>query len=65
MFSVIVFIFLLALLFLAGGAALHMGLFKAHKKDTSFTRKALGGVVSYGLSGVFWFFCYSHYYMGW
>jgi len=65
MFRFIVFILLAILLFLAGGAALHMGVFKAHCEETGFTGKVFGGIVSYGISGAVWFFMYSHHYLGW
>ena len=65
MFSMIVFFCLMLLLFIAGGAAMHMGIFKVHRKENSFGVKTITGVVSYGFSAVFWFFCYSHHYLGW
>ena len=65
MFMFIVFIVLATLLFVAGGAALHMGVFKAHREETGFTKKVFGGIASYGISGVGWFFMYSYHYLGW
>jgi hypothetical protein len=65
MFASCVFVFLMLMLFLSGGAAIHMGVFKSHRPGASSARKFIGGVVSYGFSGVFWFFCYSHHYLGW
>lgn len=65
MFLSMVFICLLILLFLAGGAALHMGIFKAHQEEKSLLAKTITGILSYGFSAVFWFFSYSHHYLGW
>jgi hypothetical protein len=65
MFMSIVFVCLMLLLFLAGGAAIHMGFFKAHRETASFTRRVLGGVAAYGMSAGIWFFMYSHHYLGW
>lgn len=65
MFLYTVFICLALLLFLAGGAALHMGVFKAHRPDKSLAQKTVTGILSYGFSAVFWFFSYSHHYLGW
>lgn len=61
----IVFYLLMALLILAGGAALHLGFFKAHLKETGFVKKGLGGVFSYGFSTFVWLIMYSHHYLGW
>lgn len=65
MFMLIVFIFLMALLIIASGAALYMGLFKAHRDGAGFVKKALGGVVSFGLSAAVWLAMYSHHYLKW
>jgi hypothetical protein len=65
MFSAIVFVSLMLLLFLAGGAAVHMGVFKSHRKEKGSGYNVLTGMGSYGLSALFWFFCYSHHYLGW
>jgi hypothetical protein len=65
MFMSIVFVCLMLLLFLAGGAAIHLGLFKTHRETASFTCKVLGGVAAYGISAVIWFFMYSHHHLGW
>ena len=65
MFASCVFVFLLLLLFLSGGAAIHMGIFKSHRSDASLARKFIGGIVSYGFSAVFWYFSYSYHYLGW
>ena len=65
MFMTIVFICLALLLVLTSGAATYMGIFKAsgHEKSSGF--KAVSGIISYGLSGILWFFMYSHHYLGW
>lgn len=65
MFLSIVFVCLMLLLFFAGGAALHMGIFKSHKKEKSLASKTFTGILSYGFSAVFWFFNYSYHYLGW
>jgi hypothetical protein len=65
MFMTIVFILLMVLLIIAGGAALNMGVFKAHRQETSFIKKAIGGVVSYGISAAVWLCMYSYHYMQW
>lgn len=65
MFDYTVFIGLALLLFIAGGATIHMGVFGAMKPESSFVKKALTGVVSYALSGVFWYGCYGYHYLGW
>ena len=65
MFMTIVFIGLAALLVLSGGAAIHMGIFKAQAPDRSPGFKAASGFVSYGISGILWFFMYSHHYLNW
>ena len=65
MFLSTVFICLGGGLFLTSGAALHMGIFKSHRKEKSLISKAFTGILSYGLSAVFWFFSYSYHYLGW
>ena len=65
MFMTIVFICLAALLVLSGGAALYMGLFRASGPEKSLGFKAFSGIVSYSLSGILWFFMYSHHYLNW
>ncbi len=65
MFLSIVFVSLMILLFLSGGAAIFMGVFKGHKQDKSAAAKTISGILSFGLSAVFWFFCYSYHYLGW
>jgi hypothetical protein len=65
MFMTAVFIFLMVLLILSGGAVLHMGVFKVHLPETSFGKKVFGGIVSYGLSAASWLLMYSHRYLGW
>ena len=65
MFMTIVFIFLMILLILTGGAAIHLGLFKAHRPVTGFGKKVFGGIVSYGISALVWLALYSYHYLGW
>ena len=65
MFLSFVFVCLLVLLVLASGAALYMGLFQSHRKSASFGKKALSGIISYGVSACVWFFMYSFHYLGW
>jgi hypothetical protein len=65
MFMTAVFIFLMVLLILSGGAALHLGIFKAHRPEAKWSRKAFGGIVSYGLSAAVWIILYSYHYLGW
>jgi hypothetical protein len=65
MFMSIISICLMVLLCLAGGAALHMVIFKVHRETASFPWKVFGGIAAYGISAVAWFFMYSHHYLGW
>jgi hypothetical protein len=65
MFKTVVFIFLIILLILSGGAAIHLGVFKVHRPETGFVRKVLGGIVSYGISAIVWLVLYSYHYLGW
>ncbi|MFV0436441.1 MAG: hypothetical protein ACK5PS_03500 [Desulfopila sp.] len=65
MFLAIVSTLLLLLLFLCSGAALYMGIFKANRPNTGLVRKVVSGVLSYGLSAVFWLGCYSYQQLGW
>ena len=65
MFMTVVFIFLMVLLILSGGAALHLGVFRAHRPETGFAKKAFGGVISYGISAAAWLALYSYHYLGW
>jgi hypothetical protein len=65
MFMTVVFIALMLLLILCGGAALHMGLFKGHRPNAGFGRKVAGGILSYGISAVIWLWIYSYHYLGW
>jgi hypothetical protein len=65
MFMMIIFILTAVLLFLSTGAALYMGVFKAHRENTAFVRKLFSGIISYGFSAVSWFFMYGHSYLGW
>jgi hypothetical protein len=45
MFMMIVFIFLMIVLVLSGGAVIHMGIFKVHRPGTGFGKKVFGGIV--------------------
>jgi hypothetical protein len=65
MFRTVVFIFLMILLILSGGAAIHLGVFKVHRPETGFVKKVLGGIVSYGISAIVWLVLYSYHYLGW
>jgi len=65
MFMTIVFIFLMILLIVSGGAALHLGVFKAHRPQTGYVKKIFGGIVSYGISAAVWLVFYSYHYLGW
>ena len=65
MLMTIVFIFLMILLILSGGAALHLGLFKAHRPETGFVKKVFGGILSYAISALAWLALYSYHYLGW
>lgn len=65
MFAMIVFVFLMILLILSGGAVIHMGVFKVHRPEAGFGRKVFGGIVSYGISALAWLALYSYHYLGW
>jgi hypothetical protein len=65
MFMTVVFIFLMIVLVLSGGAALHLGLFKAHRSETGYNKKVIGGIVSYAISTLAWLAMYSYHYLGW
>ena len=65
MFMSFVFACLFILMIVAGGAALHMGLFKADRKGFGSGRQVLSGIFSYGVSGCVWFIIYSYHYLGW
>ena len=65
MFMTVVFIILMIVLVLSGGAALHLGIFKAHRPETGTVKKVLGGIVSYGMSAAVWLVFYSYHYLGW
>ena len=65
MFMMAVFIFLMIVLILSGGAALHFGIFKAHRPEAGFSRKFFGGIISYGISSIAWLAMYSYHYLGW
>ena len=65
MFMMIVFIFLMIILVLSGGAAIHMGVFRAHRPEAGFGKKVFGGIVSYGISALAWLAMYSYHYLGW
>ena len=61
----VVFIFLMILLILTGGAAMHLGVFKAHRPETGCVKKVFGGIVSYAISAMVWLALYSYHYLGW
>ncbi len=65
MLLAIVFIGLMILLILSGGAVLHLGIFKVHRPGTSFRKKVSGAIVSYGLSAAAWLLMYSYQYLDW
>jgi hypothetical protein len=65
MFMMIVFICLMTVLILSGGAVIHMGVFKAHRPETGFCQKVLGGIMSYAISALAWLALYSYHYLGW
>ena len=65
MFIMIVFIFLMVVLILSGGAVIHMGVFKAHRPERGFGKKVFSGIVSYGISALAWLAMYSYHYLGW
>ncbi len=65
MFMMTIFVFLMVLLILSGGAALHIGIFKAYCPETGFWKKVFGGIVSYALSAAAWLLMYSYHYLGW
>ena len=65
MFMMIVFIFLMIVLILSGGAVIHMSVFKSHRPEMGFGKKALSGIVSNGISALAWLAMYSYHYLGW
>jgi hypothetical protein len=65
MFMMIVFIFLMSVLILSGGAAIYMGVFKAHRPETGFGKRIFSGIASYGISALAWLAMYSYHYLGW
>lgn len=65
MFMTIIFIFLMALLILTGGAVIHLGLFKVHRPETGSGKKVVGGILSYAISALVWLALYSYHYLGW
>ncbi len=65
MFMMIVFIFLMIVLVLSGGATIYMGVFRAHRPETGFGKKVFSGIVSYGISALSWLSMYSYHYLGW
>jgi hypothetical protein len=65
MFMMIVFIFLMLVLVLSGGAAIHMGVFKAHRPETGSGKRIFSAIVSYGISALAWLAMYSYHYLGW
>lgn len=65
MFDLFVFWLLAVILFLATGAALYMGLFKADKPAKGLKYKFFSGLCSYGTSLTVWYFMYSYRYLDW
>ena len=65
MFMMIVFIFLMIILILSGGAVIHMGIFRAHQPETGFGKSFFSGIVSYTISALVWLALYSYHYLGW
>jgi len=65
MFSMIVFLLLMALLIVGSGTALHMAFFKGFRTETGFSKKVIGGFLSYLISGTAWLFMYSYTHLGW
>ncbi len=65
MFDLIVFWLLALILFLATGAAINMGLFRADRPGRGLAYKTLAGLCSYAFSGAAWYFMYSYHYLGW
>lgn len=55
----------LAVLLLATGAALYMGVFKANRDGVPMASKFFRGVLSALISGVTWFGLYSWSYLSW
>lgn len=64
-FSYIVFTLLALLLFLATGAAIHLGVFRAGRQGITQFRKVTTAILSYGFSGIVWYLAYGHHYVGW
>jgi len=64
-FHYIVFTLLALLLFLASGAAIHMGVFKAHRRETGAANKIVTGIVSYVIAGTYWYLAYGYHYLDW
>jgi hypothetical protein len=56
--------FMLFILF-ATGAALYMGIFKAHKSSVSLGAKLASGFLSAIIAGATWFGLYSWSYLSW
>ncbi len=65
MFMMFVFVSLMILLILSGGAVIHMGVFSVHHPETGFWKRVLGGIVSYTISALAWLAMYSYHYLGW
>lgn len=65
MFMMIVFVFLMIVLILSGGAVIYMGVFHCHRPETGFGKRIFGGIVSYAISALVWAAIYSYHYLGW
>ena len=65
MFMMIVFILLMTLLILSGGAVLYMGVFHSHRPQAGLGKKIFSGIVSFGISALAWLALYSYHYLGW
>lgn len=64
-FNYVVFTILAMALFLATGAAIHMGIFKARGREVGAARKGVTAIVSYVISGFCWCLAYGYHYLGW
>ncbi|EFK11701.1 conserved domain protein [delta proteobacterium NaphS2] len=65
MFLQTVSVLVAALLVISGGAAIHLGVFKAGRHGMGSTRKALTGLVSYGVAALYWYGAYGFHSLGW
>jgi hypothetical protein len=64
-FDLIVFWLLALLLFLASGAALYLGAFRAGRAARGLGYKTFSGLCSWLISGVAWYYLYSFHYLSW